>query len=137
MRTQVCGCLFARQTNRFTAGGSDSRRVRSFCFDSIARDVPPPPQSSARLFAQKAEAGSASPPQFIVTAATIELPTRKPEPWGQTGASHTFLPFVFPTVCLVWGKIALAHHKIRKITGTANTGGELRSPRQSGGGAVK
>lgn len=83
--------LFVRQTNRFTAGGSNSRRVRSFCFDSIARDVPLPPQSSARLFAQKAEAGSTSPPQFIVTAATIKLPTRKPEPGAGRGrATRSF-----------------------------------------------
>lgn len=107
MRTQVCGCLFVRQTNRFTAGGSDSRRVRSFCFDSIARDVPLPPQSSARLFAQKAEAGSASPPQFIVTAATIELPTGKPEPGAGRGRATRSFHLSFQQFVWFGGKLHL------------------------------
>lgn len=63
----------------------------SFCFDSIVRDVPLPPQSSARLFAQKAEPGSAPLPQFIVTATTNQALDQKSKPGAGRGrATRSF-----------------------------------------------
>lgn len=53
------------------------------------------PQSSARLFAQKAEPGSAPRPQFIVTAATNQVPDQKNPSLGPDGGE----PHV-PSICL-------------------------------------
>lgn len=145
-RRRHCAHAHARSAGAFSparpialqrGGGSNSRRVRSFCFDSIARDVPLPPQSSARLFAQKAEAGSAPPPQFIVTAATIELPTRKPEPGAGRGRATRSFHLSFQQFVWFGGKLHLHAIKLERSQARQNTGCELRSARQSGGDAVK
>lgn len=119
----------ARQTDGFTAGGSNSRRVRSFCFDSTVRDVPFP---TAGLRALVCSASRTLQNSAELAAAVYSYGShRRARSWGWTGASRTFLPFVFPIVCLVLGKIALTHHKIRKITGVAHGGCESSGPRRS------
>lgn len=125
-------------TNGITAGEGIgfTSGPKPFCFDSIARDVPLPPQSSARMFAQKAET------RFCAAAAVYSYsgdqsgsrpPPKKTPSLGPDGGE----PHV-PSICLssslfsLGGKLHSHTIKLERSQARQNGGCERRSARPSG-----
>lgn len=125
-------CAFgasACQTNRFTAGGSNSFNVQwlserqSFCYDFTC-EMPPPHHHSA-LYAVCSESitwlcvmAAAAVYSYSSDHQAFPLLARRSQnqAWGELRFPSIY---IFNSLFSL-GKIALTHHKIRKIIGMTN-----------------